>query len=59
MRGYDIFKDPTKALPKKDEQIVRIPFEQQEIAGRTGHIPSPGKSGPMTITHVPNSGSKH
>lgn len=55
----DIFRDPTKALPKKDEQIVRVPFEQLEIGGRTSHIPSPSMADKMGISHVPNAGSKH
>lgn len=55
----DIFRDPTKALPKKDEQIVRVPFEEQQIGGRTSHIPSNVKSGVLGVSHVPNAGSKH
>ena len=55
----NIWQDPTKSLPKNDEQIVRVPLEQMEIGGRTSHIPSPSKSPPMTIQHVPNAGSKH
>ena len=54
----NIFQDPTKALPKKDEQIVRIDFEQQDIGGRKSHIPNVGKSSTMAIQHVPNAGSK-
>ena len=54
----DIFKDPTKALPKKDEQIVRVPFEQQQIGGREGHLPKNIKSGALGLQHVPNAGSK-
>jgi hypothetical protein len=54
----NIFNDPTKSLPKKDSQIVRVPFEQLELGGRTSHIPSNSKSGSMSIQHVPNAGSK-
>ena len=54
----DIFRDPTKSLPKKDEQIIRVPLEQLDIGGRTGHIPSPTQADKMTISHVPNAGSK-
>ncbi len=50
-----IFQDPTKALPKKDEQIVRVDFPQQDIGGRVSNI----KSGVLGVTHVPNAGSKH
>ncbi len=54
-----IFQDDTKALPKRDEQIVRVPFDQLDLGGRTSHIPTPSKSGSMSIQHVPNAGSKH
>lgn len=54
----NIFNDPTKALPKKDSQIIRVPFEQQDIGGRTSHIPSNPRSGSLAIQHIPNAGSK-
>lgn len=53
-----IFQDPTKSLPKKDSQIVRVDFEESEIAGRKDHMPSSDKSSDMAISHVPNAGSK-
>lgn len=55
----DIFHDPTKSIPKKDEQIVRVPMEQLDIGGRTSHIPTGIKSGQLGVSHVPNAGSKH
>lgn len=55
----DIYRDPTKALPKKDEQIVRIDFEESQIGARKGHIPAPKKNDVMSVSHVPNAGSKH
>ena len=55
----NIFSDPTKALPKKDEQIVRVGMQQIDIGGRTSHVPTNIKSGEMAISHVPNAGSKH
>jgi hypothetical protein len=51
-----IFQDPTKTMPKKDSQIVRVSMEQNEIAGRKDHIPA-GKATDMAISHVPNAGS--
>ncbi len=54
----DIFRDPTKSLPKTDSQIVRVDMKQLDMGGRTSHIPTPSKSGDMSISHVPNSGSK-
>ncbi len=54
----DIFRDPTKSLPKKDEQIVRVDMEQLDMGGRKSHIPTPSKSGQMGISHVPNNGGK-
>lgn len=59
MANTNIFVDPTKALPKKDEQIVRVGFEQLDIGGRTSHLPTNNKSDVMTLRHVPNAGSKH
>ena len=54
----NIFQDPTKALPKKDSQIIRINFEQQDLGGRQSHIPSNTKSDGLAIQHIPNAGSK-
>lgn len=55
----DIFRDPTKSLPKRDEQIVRVPLDQLDIGGRKSHIPAPRSSGDLAVSHVPNAGSKH
>lgn len=55
----EIFQDPTKALPKRDEQIVRVGMDELEIGGRKSHLPKSSKSGAMAISHVPNAGSKH
>lgn len=54
----NIFQDNTKSIPKSDAQIVRVDMEQQDIGGRKSNLPSAGKSGDMSISHVPNSGSK-
>jgi len=54
----DIFKDPTKSIPKRDEQIVRVDMEQMDIGGRKSHLPAGSKSSDMSISHVPNAGSK-
>jgi hypothetical protein len=53
-----LFQNDTKTLPKQDGQIVRVSMKQNEIAGRTDHIPTPSKAGDMAISHVPNAGSK-
>ena len=58
MSNVNIFQEPAKTLPKSDSQIVRIPFDTQEIGGRKGHIPSPSKAGDLSIQHVPNASSK-
>ena len=55
----DIFRDPTKSLPKKDDQIVRVPMDQLDIGGRKSHLPGNPKSGALAVQHVPNAGSKH
>lgn len=56
MASGTIFQDPTKSIPKKDEQIVRVDFSKQDMA-RPPSNPAP--SGAMSIQHVPNAGSKH
>ena len=54
----NLFQDGTKRVPKKDDQIVRVDMEQQDIGGRKAHLPGQMKSDAMTISHVPNAGSK-
>ena len=57
MTSLDIFKNPTKTLPKSDDQIVRVDMEQIDIGGRKSHLPSQDKSGDLTISHVSPGGS--
>lgn len=52
----DIFRDPTKSVPTKDAQIVRVDMEQQEIGGRKSHLPPKHVESDMSITHVPSPG---
>lgn len=54
--AQNVFQDPSKSIPKRDEQIVRIDFSKQDM-GRPPTVPA--KSGAMSIQHVPNAGSKH
>ena len=55
--AQNIFQDPTKSVPRRsDEQIVRVDFERPEQAGQK---PTSRSSGAMSISHVPNAGSKH
>jgi hypothetical protein len=56
--GVNIFTDPTKSVPTRDKQIVRVDMETQEIGGRKSSLPTEGKSQTMGISHVPNAGSK-
>jgi len=53
----DIFRNPAKSIPTSDEQIVRVGMEEIEIQGRKSALPAQQKSGALTISHVPNSGS--
>jgi hypothetical protein len=53
-----IFQDPTKSVPKSDEQIVRVDMQEQQIGGRLSSLPQQ-KTNDATISHVPNAGSKH
>ena len=52
----NIFQNPLKQAPKKDEQIVRVGMEQDEIVGRKDHMPNAAKDNRMTIKHVGNEG---
>ena len=54
----NIFQDPTKALPKKDSQIIRVEFDVQQLGGRPSHLPGNPKSADLAIQHIPNAGSK-
>jgi hypothetical protein len=54
----NIFQDNTKSIPKSDAQIVRVNMEELEIGGRKSHLPGGSKATDMSISHVPNAGSK-
>lgn len=54
----DIFRDTTKKVPTSDAQIVRVDMEQMGIGGRKSHLPPQSKESDLSITHVPNGGSK-
>lgn len=54
----NIFQDQTKKVPKSDPQIVRVSMQQDDIQGRKSHLPNQDKSAAMTVTHVPNAGTK-
>jgi hypothetical protein len=56
--ALDIFRDPTRSIPTSDPQIVRVDMEQQDIGGRKSHLPSGSTNDRMSITHVPNAGTK-
>lgn len=59
MSNLNIFQNNAKSVPMEaDEQIVRVGMKEIEIGGRLSHLPSQEKSGAMTLSHVPNSGSK-
>jgi hypothetical protein len=59
MANVNIFQDPSKSLPKRDEQIVRVNMEELEIGGRKAHVPGEKMGAGMAIQHVPNAGGKH
>ena len=56
MSSKSIFQDPTKTAPKRDNQIIRVDFEESEIGARKDHMPRENKSSNMSIRHVPNEG---
>lgn len=57
MSNVNIFQNTAKTLPKSDAQIVRVSMEQDDISARKSHMPAGEKSGSLTISHVPNTGS--
>lgn len=54
----NIWHDSTTTIPKSDPQIVVVDMEQQDIGGRKSNMPKVGGSDRMSVTHVPNAGSK-
>ena len=54
----EYFENSATKVPKSDPQIVRVDMEEQQIGGRKAHLPGQEKSDAMSITHVPNAGSK-
>jgi len=54
----NIFQDSTKSVPQKDNQIVRVTMEQNEIGGRKDHLPSDNKNPDLSIQHVPSAGDR-
>lgn len=54
----NIFQDSTKTVPKSDGQIVRVTMQQNEIGGRTDHMPKEQKNPDLSIVHVQSQGSK-
>ena len=53
----NLFQNPTKTVPKSDEQIVRVDMEEIQIQGRKSHLPAKHISGELVLSHVPNAGS--
>ena len=49
------FVNQSKAIPKQDSQIVRVPMDELEIGGRKSHLPSENKDSRMALKHVGNS----
>lgn len=49
------FVNGTKALPKQDEMIVRVPLDQLDLGGRKSHLPSEDKNSKMALKHVSTS----
>lgn len=58
MAANEYFENTASKAPKSDPQIVRVDMEQQEIGGRKSHLPGQMKSDALSISHVPNMGSK-
>ena len=52
----NIFSNPTKSMPKSDDQIVRVDLDKSDIGGRKSHLPGQMKND-ASISHVPNASS--
>jgi len=50
----DIFRDPTKSIPKSDPQIIRVDMEEEQIGGRKSHLPKSEKNDKLSVVPVPN-----
>ena len=48
----NIFQNPSKSIPKSDEQIKRVDMEQIDIGGRKSHLPGQQKAPEMSVQHV-------
>jgi hypothetical protein len=57
MSNVNIFQNSAKAIPKSDEQIVRIDMDKADIGGRKSHMPAQMVSDKLPLSHVPNAGS--
>lgn len=58
MSSKQYFENTAMKAPKGDSQIVRVDMEEQQIGGRKAHLPGQMKSEVLSISHVPNEGSK-
>lgn len=56
--AVNVYSNSTKALPKQDSQILRVPMDELEIGGRKSHLPSKAKDAKMAISHVGGSGGE-
>lgn len=52
MSGFDLFKNPTRNVPKSDDQIKRVNMEELEIGGRKSALPKASGAESMNIRHV-------
>lgn len=48
----DIFKDPTKTIPKSNAQVVRIDFDESQLGARKSLIAKAMKKNDNNIKHV-------
>ena len=53
----NIFQNPTKSLPKSDDEIVRVDMDKSDIGGRKSHLPAQMTSSDLALSHVPNAGT--
>ena len=53
--AINIFQDPTKSIPKKSQNIVRVSMDEIEIGGRKDCLPKADSNEKMAIQHTTRS----
>ena len=52
MAKSDLFHNSKSSIPKKDERVVRVALDHNEVGARKGHISGALPKNQNTIRHV-------